>query len=594
MTRTRVTIRQSGPVIPDPQGAYLGFCARQHFEFTADPPDVYSEEAVAAQTALQTRYATNSAAAAKKTPPLAGLGALNAEPGVLLHLFTTYFPADQRARLALVHPTWACFLARPTCWQVLDLSASGVDVCCDKLLKGAAARACGSLHTLDVSACLWRLCIEARNPDPNGGNIDDCEFDDERIKLTDEGLNLRRYVSTAALLSVLAANSRSLRVLRAICTHELCDAPVAAGLRPPQLHAILAAAPGLTSFLADIACMLQQASPLLRNEGVYAPVRVRRLALCGHYREHENDDPRKRPEGDDHILDASLVSNLAAHASLTELELDRVHFEDVQVASSLASTCRNIRALRIHGADGPASEDGYMRQEPALPADTTLAALLPPLLELSLQLPTTNFDANEARRLAKQLLAAQSLQKLSLAWPGESRTEWPDTLWVPYHAPEAALSIVAGLAGHPTLRRLWLRDFPIELAPRGAVTAPAILRTVTMHSPALEVLHISGGRITHDDDQQRVINTVYTREFLSALAAAQSGAPALRHLSVPWEGLGGLTAAKARAAAPALHTLTLLLGDDEGVKQYNAEGVRRGRGAVRRWLPGRTVLNDSG
>ena len=66
MTRTRVTIRQSGPVIPDPQGAYLGFCARQHFEFTADPPDVYSEEAVAAQTALQTRYATNAAAAAKK------------------------------------------------------------------------------------------------------------------------------------------------------------------------------------------------------------------------------------------------------------------------------------------------------------------------------------------------------------------------------------------------------------------------------------------------------------------------------------------------------------------------------------------------
>jgi hypothetical protein len=466
------------------------------------------------------------------------------------------------------------------------------------LLKGAAARACGKLHTLDVSNCLWRLCIENRDPeqchmrDEDDGELDD--DDDNQEWLTDEALKRRQFISTAVLLSVLAANADSMRVLRAHCTHELCDSPVAAGLRPPQLQALLEAAPKLTAFHADLACMPEQTPALLRGEGVYGPLRVRRLTLCGQYREHENDDPAARPSdpwepyGDDHMLDAGLVVHLAAHLSLSELELDRVHV--AETATALAS-CTRITALRVHGADGPASVDGYERQLPLLLAESALATILRPLHQFSLQLPL--LDAREAHRVAQQLLAAP-LQTLSLTWPGHDRTAWPETEWVPHQAPQGVMALVSGLAGHPTLRRLWLRDFPLQVSHHGAaVTVSSLLRTLlAVHMPTLETLHLSGGRVTDDYTAQHEANEEFKTEFLEALAAASTGAPALRHLSVPWEGLHGLSADEVRTAAPTLRTLLLLLGDDVGVKHYNAEYTRRGRGAVRRWLARHDVLND--
>jgi hypothetical protein len=594
MARTRVTSRRTTG--SDTHGEYLGFCARYHYEFVTDAPRDACAEATAAQHALQRRCAAAAAAAPSEPQPVAGLGALNREPDVLLRLLAA-FPPDERARLALVHRSWAAFLARPECWQVLDLAPAGGGAraaVCDRLLRGAAARACGTLHTLDVSDGLWRLCIEDRYPEgpPADRDEDDGELGDDALALTDEALRRRRFISTAALLSVLAANSASLRVLRALCTHELCDAPVAAGLRPPQLLAALAAAPALTAMHADVACMPAQAPALLRGEGPYGPLRVRRLVLCGQYRENESDDPAARPGGDDHTLDPGLAAHLAAHAPLCELELDRMHLapDDVAEAAAALAACRNVRALWAHGADGHASEHGYGRQAPALPADTALAALLPPLRQLSLQLQP--LDAGEASRLARQLRAAP-LQALSLTWPGADRTAWPATVWVPHEAPDAATALAAGLAEHPTLLRLWLRDFPLQPAPGGAITAPALLRTLTAHASALEALHLSGGRVTDDDDdEQRAANEEHAAEFLGALAAASTGAPALRHLSVPWAGLGGLAADEARAAAPALRTLTLLMGDDVGVKHHNAEYFRRGRGAVRRWLPRHDLLND--
>jgi hypothetical protein len=595
MARIRVTARRSGPAAPNPRGEHLGDGPREPPEFV-EPPRETCPDATAAQLALQSRCAAAAPPASAEAQPLAGLGALNREPGVLLRLFAS-FSADERARLALVARSWAAYLARPEAWQVLDVSpAGGIPraLISDSLLRGAAARACGTLHTLDVSDCVWRLCIEART---DGGPLDDGEDGEVEGMQDDEALQKRRYVSLAAILSVLAANGAALRVLRALCARELCDAPAAAGLRPPQLLAALGAAPSLAALHADVACMPCQAPALLRGEGPYGPLRVRRLALCGQYRQCLHDDPAARPNGpcdpsgDDHTLCPALAAQLGAHAPLVELELDRVHLgPDAEGAARALAACRNVRALAVHGAEGPASTTGYARQAPALAPETTLAALLPPLRELRLQLPMP-LHARDASRLAQQLRDAP-LQALSLQWPGVDRTAWPGTHWIPYDAPDAAVALAAGLAGHPTLRRLWLRDWPLQPAPGGAVTAPALLGALLAHAPALEALCVSGGLVTHACEQNGA-DDAHAAALLAALAASGGGAPRLRHLSVPSEGLCGLTAAAVRAAAPALRTLTLLMGDDEGVKHHNSEYCRRGRGAVRRWVPRRDLLNDT-
>ena len=211
---------------------------------------------------------------------------------------------------------------------------------------------------------------------------------------------------------------------------------------------------------------------------------------------------------------------------------------------------------------------------------------------LALQLPL--LDAGEAARLAARLRAAP-LQALSLTWPGADRTAWPQTWWMPHEAPDAAAALAAGLEGHPTLRRLWLRDWPLaQPAAGGAITAPALVAMLTAHAPVLQNLHVSGGLVTDEgtDEAQDGANEEHAAAFLAALSEASAGAPALRHLSVPTAGLCALETAQARAAAPALRTLTLLYGDDRGVKGSNQKWITRGRGAARKWLPRRDLLND--
>ena len=358
MARTRVTCRPSrASAAAAASNPSLGECVRSHGEFTEAAREACAD-ATAAQRGLQARCAAAAAALPAEAQPLAGLGALNRVPELLLRLLCA-LPPDERARLALVHSSWAAFLARPACWQALDLLPAGGVVrarVTDALLRGAAARAGGALHTLDLSDALWRLCTERRDGFYR-------EEDEETAwRGWDEALKRRPFVSLDAALSVVAANADSLRVLRAHCALELCDAPASAGLRPPQLRALLRAAPALAALNADAACMPDQAPALLRGDAPYGPLRLRRLALCGQYRRRERDDPAARPGGDDHTLDAALAVLLRAHAPLRELELDRVHLapgDEAAAAAVAACVAGGVRALCVRGADGAAADHGH-------------------------------------------------------------------------------------------------------------------------------------------------------------------------------------------------------------------------------------------
>jgi hypothetical protein len=108
--------------------------------------------------------------------------ALPALPHALVLLIFALVPVDQRLRCAEMCRGWRAVLRERSLWLRLDLSAASGGLArpaTDALLRAAAARADGQLHSLDVSACQL---------------------------ITDE-----------AVLAVLAANAGALRQLRALC-----------------------------------------------------------------------------------------------------------------------------------------------------------------------------------------------------------------------------------------------------------------------------------------------------------------------------------------------------------------------------------------
>jgi hypothetical protein len=142
-------------------------------------------------------------------------------------------PVDQRMRCAEVCRAWRNALAERSLWLRLDMSSEAglARPATDALLRAAAVRAGGQMHSLDVSEC--------------------------------------EDITHPCLLAVLASNAGALRELHAWRRDfiELGDA-----------EALLRAAPQLRVFEADVACSsVAEAQRLLRKEGAFAPLRLREL-----------------------------------------------------------------------------------------------------------------------------------------------------------------------------------------------------------------------------------------------------------------------------------------------------------------------------
>jgi hypothetical protein len=398
---------------------------------------------------------------------------------VMQHVLSL-LPADTRARAAAVCRAWRAAVGERALWTSLDLSpASGVArAVTDALLRAAAAQARGQLRSLDVSLC--------------------------------------DHVSFPELLATLAQNAASLRQLRVLAAPEGDLLPV------PRLGALLLAAPSLAVLHADAHVeSAPDAARLLRNEGVFAPLRLRGLRV-------DLTDAPAHERG----AALALAAGVAAHGSLRELTLDNVPLDappealDALITASLGVGLTSVKLWRcgLSPACAPAlarllsssalrllNIHGGARALLDAPAAATLAAALRANSTLtSLWLPDVGLwrDLGVARTLLGALTCHVSVRQLDLS-----------------------VNAVGGAAGHASASEAGAALAELLLLPPGRVGGPAT---------ALEELDVSNC----------ALRDAGLRPLAAALARGGGGAR-MRTLTCEENGLSGTFAFG--TLAPACH-----------------------------------------
>jgi hypothetical protein len=274
-------------------------------------------------------------------------------PRALALVVFALLPVDQRMRCAEVCRGWRDALLEHSLWMRLDMSpkAGFARPATDALLRAAASRAGGQLHSIDVGKC------------PG--------------------------ITQKALLAALTANAGTLCELRAWMVENAAPTGFA------YIETLLRAAPQLRVFNADVECeSVADARRLLRNEGAFARLRLRKLRVtfCGTHTEAS-------------VL--SLAADAAAHSGLVELVLEYAPLSapaalDAVVAVALAN---HFCALSLYECRlSPASA-------PAL-ARLLGGSALRSLCTVSNKVPLLNAAAAEV--LADALLANRSIEELLL------------------------------------------------------------------------------------------------------------------------------------------------------------------------------------
>jgi hypothetical protein len=258
------------------------------------------------------RRNTRSAAAAERaTSALAPLPL-----AVVLYIFSL-LPVDCRLRCSEVCRGWRSVLLERSLWTRLELTAaSGVQLReapvgtepWDGLLRCAAARAGGGLHSLRVGA---------------------------------------NCISREACLEVAVANGRALRELH----HENAGSGKV-GLRMEQMLALLRAAPQLRVFATDVnfGDDVQAVRRALRNEPPFAPLRVQKLSA------------RLRSEDEAGVV--ALAADAAAHASLNALWLEDARLDTPAALDAVVDAALARRAQMVELNDctlSPASVPSLAR-----------------------------------------------------------------------------------------------------------------------------------------------------------------------------------------------------------------------------------------
>jgi hypothetical protein len=347
-------------------------------------------------------------------PPATSIAAL---PHALLARVFERLPVDACLRCSEVCRGWRTVLATErSLWTALDLSeTSGVThEVTDALLRAAAAKAGGALATLDVSD-RWRL-------------------------------------SHDALLAVLTVVGGNLLELRAAGTFlgeddHTCE----------SVATLLRAAPRLRLLAADVHCDADEATRMLRNEGVFQPLRV-------------HDAYVYATEADGVALHA-LAAALAAHA----LPLTSLFLSDAQLGAAdlLDATVDAAQANRV-----AAMEFEACALSPA--SVPSLVRLLGggALTSLSISGDAVLLDAPDAVLLGNALHTNSVLQQLELVGVG---------LWINV---SAAMTLLSSLVAHPSLRDLNL--MANKVAPEEAACAGmALFALVAANAPALTELNVS-------------------------------------------------------------------------------------------------------
>jgi hypothetical protein len=323
-------------------------------------------------------------------------------------------PVDARLRCAEVCRGWRAVLRERSLWLRLDLSeASGLArPATDALLRAAAARVDGQLHFLDVSEC-------------------------------------EAGITPACLLAVVTANAGALRQLRV--WH---GASRTLGLDATQ--ALLRAAPQLRVFDADVACdSVANAQRLLRNEGAFAPLRLRKL--------------RVRFDIQTEATVLSLAADVTSHPSLSDLflvgaPLDTPAALNATVAAALANgfSSLTLASCRLSPASAPAL------------ARLLGSGALRLLCIVNDERPL--LDAAAAAVLGDALRANRTLDSLLLA----SNALWRD--------PAVTAILLGAITAHHSLQTVHLCNDPMGDAQEAAGAALGAL--VAADAPALLFLDL--------------------------------------------------------------------------------------------------------
>jgi hypothetical protein len=344
-------------------------------------------------------------------PPVTTIASL---PCALLARVLARVPVDTRLRCCEVSAGWNDFLATErSLWTALDLTySSGVThKVTNALLRASAAKAGGALTALDVSDCY--------------------------------GTGL----SYDALLAVVSANADSLLEMRLPTTFG-------------KTEALLRAAPRLRLLDADVHCDADDATRMLRNEGVFKPLRIRELHV------------------ETRTADAALhafTAALAVHAwPLPSLRLDRAELSPPAVLDAL------VDAALANRLAGVSFWSCGLSPETSVPS---LARLLGGSALTSLEIynrvgaPHWLPDAHAAALLGGALRSSGVLQHLTL-----DVDLWRDGFVV--------MALLTSLVAHPSLRGLDLSAN--EVAPEHAASAgTALFALVAANAPALGELELS-------------------------------------------------------------------------------------------------------
>jgi len=394
--------------------------------------------------------------------PVLALNTLSPLLPELVRLVFALLPADSRLRCRQVCRAWRAFLAERRLWQVCDLSAASsvARPRTPALLLAACAQAGDQLRSLDVSG--WR------------------------------------QLPFAVLLRVVRANSESLLELRAGgCTLEGGGAPT-----PPQLEALLKAAPRLSLLAADAQARPAAAQQLLSRGGVFAPLHLSSLAvscatLAGLQVEHEP---------------VQLLAAAGAHASLEALELTGAELSEAAVARALAEGLPRLRMLSLAGC--------RLAPDTALPQLSRLLSPSSALRELRLSDQPLLFEGEAVASFCAALRAAP-LHALRLHNLG---------LW---RAMEEAMAVLDACAGHASLRLLAITQPATTAAARARVgRALAAL----LAGGGLEELAVDGCHL-HDEGAEPLFRALpgsglrrlsCTNNFVSPRCAAEAVLPAVR------------------------------------------------------------------
>ena len=342
----------------------------------------------------------------------------DALPPALLRAIVLRLPVDARARCAALSRAWRAFLADPTLWRVLDLSpAGGVPPLTRErqrnLVRGAAHRTAGQLRVFNF--------------------YDEQEYDMIRL-----------------ITEVVTANGAALRELNT--SQALC--------RSVEVRALLALAPQLQLFRANVYGTADELIPMLRNAPPFAALRV-----CGV-----------------HLLAEKLVgptsevaAALSAHSSMDKLAVYGLQRPDPEALNALLSAAlvRRITSLKLQ------------RSHVSVQNLPLLAQLMHCDSLTTLMLREVTWAAGEQAPFSTQL-ATILRQSVSLT----NVTLSPAELWAPAIAVGRS-DVLDAVMTLPALRSLNL-SLSHFLGARRAIAGQAVGALLAANLPSLQTLHVRG------------------------------------------------------------------------------------------------------